>query len=431
MSFASSLSSSERKRARINAYASTWFGSFSEVMMDSSAIIILFITMLEGSETLTMFSTSLSGIAFMFLMIPCASLVNKMGLKRSVSVGCYMGCAGYLIMAAAPFFGMDLAKYVVMFGCFIYCVSRPIYGATWYPLLDNFLCPSERASFFGFMRFSYMMLSGVIFFIIGLMMGAKPPVWLMQLIIGITGLLLLGRKVYVDKFPAADKPCEAYELRKPLSISIKNGPLVGFSIYVCCITAAYCSIVPLTFIYMKKQLFLGDNVIQVISALSIGGSICGFFAYGNLLKLMGMKTLQVIVHAIFIVIPLLMFFCGEGIPGLPYVIASFLFICNFAAACFLCCFSMESLALARPGNKIMAIAFSSTYSNIGTACGRIGTSLLLGSGMLVSSWSARNMSFCKFQSLFIIYSALALFFLILLICIPSVVPKHEDYYEPI
>ena len=430
MSFASNLSPAERKRARIHAYASAWFGCISEVMLDSSAIIILFITMLGGSETLTMFSTSLSGITCMFMMIPCASLVDKMGLKRSVTIACYMGCAGYFLMAAAPFFGLHLAKYIVIGGCFIYCVSRPVYGATWYPLLDKFLLPADRASFFGFMRFSYMIMTGIIFFVAGILMGTKPPVWLMQLFIAAAGLCILGRKFYIDKFPIDAQSAPSYDFKKALSISVKNGPLIGFSVYVCCLTIANCSIIPLTFIYLKKQFCLGDNIIQMISAISIGGTICGYLVFGKLLKITGMKRLQIATHIAYIIIPLLLFFCGENIKGHVYIIAALLFIGNFWMSCFFCAYSTEMLALAHPRNKTMAAAFCQTYYYIGTACGRIGTSIMLGSGMLVPIWSKWNITFCKFQSLFLIYSGVAFFFLILLFCIPSIVPTHEDYYEP-
>ena len=50
MTFAETLTERERRRGRILAYASTWFGCISEVMMDSSAIIIIYITLLNGTS---------------------------------------------------------------------------------------------------------------------------------------------------------------------------------------------------------------------------------------------------------------------------------------------------------------------------------------------------------------------------------------------
>lgn len=430
MSFAGNLSAKERRQARINAYASTWFGCIAEVMMDSSAIIILFITMLDGSETMTMLSTSISAIASMFLVIPCAGLADKVGLKRSVTLSCLMGCIGYFLMAAAPFFGNVSAKYIVILGCLIYAVSRPVYASTWYVFLDNFLLSSERGAFFGFMRFSYMIISGLLFFIAGLAMGKNPPVWLMQIFLCVAGLCLMGRKYYMDRLPVDPAPQPVYDIGKALSISIKNSSLIGFAVYVCCLGATFCSITPLTFIYLKKELCAGDNIIQIISSISISGMIIGYFLYGKLLKLMGMKHMQLMIHALYVAIPLLLFFCGKEVPGHIAIITVLLFISGFVSACFSCSYSTELLALARPGNKIMATAFGQMYSSFGTAFGRMFTSIVLGSGILAPVWTKWDITFSKFQSFFMIYAVLAFFTLILLIGLPSINQEREDYYEP-
>ena len=58
--FADTLTSQQRKRARIYAYFSTYTGCISEVMLDSSAIIIVYMSMLDTSNTSIMLSTSFS-----------------------------------------------------------------------------------------------------------------------------------------------------------------------------------------------------------------------------------------------------------------------------------------------------------------------------------------------------------------------------------
>ena len=78
----------------------------------------------------------------------------------------------------------------------------------------------------------------------------------------------------------------------------------------------------------------------------------------------------------------------------------------------------------------MAMAFCQTYQQLGMGSGRVITSFLLGSGMLATQWNWRGLSVCNYQTLFLIEAFFGLFCLIMLFCIPSVVPKHEDYYEP-
>ena len=103
--FAETLTPQQRKRARIYAYFACYFGCISEVMLDSSAIIILYISMLGGSDMLVMLSTSFSGIFSMLLLIPFAALLSKIGMQRAFTTACIIGCGGFLLMAAAPLFG--------------------------------------------------------------------------------------------------------------------------------------------------------------------------------------------------------------------------------------------------------------------------------------------------------------------------------------
>ena len=56
--FAETLTDRERRRGRIHAYFACYFGCISEVMLDSSAIIILYVGMLGGSAMTAIPATS-------------------------------------------------------------------------------------------------------------------------------------------------------------------------------------------------------------------------------------------------------------------------------------------------------------------------------------------------------------------------------------
>ena len=101
--YAESLGADTRKKYRMFAYASTWFGCFTDVVMDNSAIIILYLAMLGGSESMIMLSTSLVGMVSMFLLIPTARIVDKLGAKRVINISCYIAMASYLMMASGAF----------------------------------------------------------------------------------------------------------------------------------------------------------------------------------------------------------------------------------------------------------------------------------------------------------------------------------------
>lgn len=427
---AEKLSCRDRRKFRLYAYASTWFGCFADIMPESTAVIILYLAMLGASNTTIMLSTGISGIVSMFLLIPASCLVDKLGPRKVVNISCILTCVSYLGMSAAPFFGEAAAQYVVLACCVSFCVSKPLWTAAWYPILSDILTPSERGDFLGFMRFSYYILSGVVFFLLGVAMGKKPPVWLLQLAVGVTGILALGRSFFISKIEIAPRELGKYDLKKAFFTSVRNTRLVGFAVYVAFLSLAFSAILPLTLIYLKNGLKYGDNLVQILSSAGICGSICGFFFYGKIVRRIGLRSLEVCIHIAYILIPLGLFFCGENISSPLLSIGGLLFAGNFAFACFSCAVSQEILALARPGNITMANAFTQTYQMMGTACGRSAASLLLGNGLLASTWTFQDFSISRYQTIFLLCSGLALFCVTLFLFLPSAVSKHEDYYNP-
>ncbi len=430
MSFADNLGEPGRKRARLYAYGACLFGCISEVMLDTSAIIILFIQMLGGNDMVMMAVNSFSGLLSMLCMIPCVMVISRIGLKVAVRYACFTGCTGFVLMATAPFFG-SFSCVVAVAGCFIYCLQRSLYGAAWYPLLDTFLRPEDRGKFFGSLRFMYYTFTGVLFFLIGLVMGKNPPVWLMQGVIGITGILLLGRYYCIAKFPDdPDAVRENSNFREAMRTAICNGPLTAYSVYLCLFTMSITSIVPLTFIYLSKYVGMEPGQIQMISAFSMLGSISGFFFYNRLLRRFGIKKLELAVHIFYIIAGFTMFALNCRMPGFTYVVAGLLCMLAFSGSIFGCNNSGEMLALARPGNKTMATSFVQTYGAFGGFAGRGGVSLVLGATMLAPVWHLGEMEISRYQTIFLFSAVLCAVVLLLTPTLPSVVPKHDDYYEP-
>lgn len=430
MTYPETLSPQERKKYRLYAYAATWCGCFAEVMMESSAILILFMTLLGSSSTMKMLSTSMNGIVSMLLMFFAAGLADRFGAKKAISLAVCIELSSCLLIASAPFWGAHLATMIVLIGCFIFCISRPIWTASWYVVMGDILLPEERGPFLGFMRFTYYTITGVSFYVIGLLMGEKAPLWLPQSVIALTGILAIGRSYFINKIKLAPQQTQGFQIRKALAVSIKNGRLVGFSIYVFMMYLAFAPVLPLATIYLKDHLHYGDNLVQTLATAGIGGSICGFLLYGKILKFIGMRALQIMTHCLYISIPLFLAICGEKTPGLVTCLGVLIFLGSFAVACFGCIVSQETLALSKPGNVAMSSAFCQTYVMMGTAAGRLGMSIILGSSVLSLTWTRWGVTFCHFQSLFFLCAGIALFGLVLMPSLPSLVPENDNWYKP-
>lgn len=428
--FAAQFSDSERRRHRFYAYASTWFYSFSTTMLDSSAILILYITMLRGSATVAMISTSLTALAAIFLSIPSAVIADRIGVRKTYTIACYLGCAGFLAMAAAPVLGSPRDLYMVLAGCFTYCVSRTFYGVTWYPLLDNVLMPAERSAFFGKMRFLYLLLTTVGFFLLSLVLGKHPPLWAMQVVIAVVGLLVMGQKLCLDRMPVNAQERCGLDWKKALGISIRNLQLTGWAVYVCCLGMASASLLPMTLIYLKREVQASADIVQWVSVAYMVGLILGALLSVRLLRRYGVRLIQPLGHLFYIAVGFVMFLISPNLPGFFYVTGAVMFLLGFWMSNSLCCYSMELLALARPGNKIMATAYLGTYQAIGGAVGRFAASMLIGAGVLAPYWTKWGLRFSSYQTIFLMFTVLQVFFLLLLALVPSIVPDHDDYYVP-
>lgn len=308
--FVYSLNDKERKRYQLYALFSTFFGCFSDVMVDSSAILILYFAMLGADKSTVMSSTGYVAIASMLLMIPASGLVNKLGAKSVVAISSVIGMSSCLLMAAAPFFGREWACNIALVGCFAYSISKATWPVAWYVVLGNILLPSERGNFLGFMRFSYYILTGVVFWAVGYAMGSNPPEWFLQAVISVIGVMILGRTLFISMIKLPEEKTKTLELGKSFKSVIKNYALIGFSVYVCFICLAFAAVLPLTLIYMKEGLAMGDGLVQEISAFGIGGLVFGYFVYGRLVRLAGIRNVQLLVHAIYIATPLGLFFCS-------------------------------------------------------------------------------------------------------------------------
>ena len=445
MTFAQSLSPDERRRASRLAICSALWGCIPEMAIDTGAIIVVYIAMLGGGDATKMLATGLTPVAMVFFCLIFSDVCDRFGLRRGVTVSCSTAFLAFVLMAAAPLAGgARLACFLA--ACLLYCLTRPLYVTSWYPIIDNFLRPEDRARFFSRMRFGYSTLNAVLMLAIGKLMSLlheNPPLWALQTIILLCGFGNLGRMYFLKRVPIAPElsnpPLRAalhatgqkYSLREGLRVSFRNGPLVGFCIYFCLYNVVACSFIPLSVVYMKSEAFNAPpSAIMSVAAVSLAGSLIGFLFSSRILRAIGTRGSILVGHAAAGLLPAALFLCAPDNPHRLAIIGAAQFLAACAAALMMVVNSMESLALARPGNKTVALAVCQVFCNVGSAVGRFGATAVLACGILAPSWSFGSLSVTRFQSLFLVDALLMVFFLVLLVLLPAFVPRHEDYYEP-
>ncbi len=445
MTFAQSLSDRQRARSERLAIYSALCGCIPEMTIDTGAIVVVYIAMLGGGDAAKMLATGLTPVAMVFFCLLFSSACDRFGLRRAVSVACSTAFLAFALMAAAPLAGgARLGCFLA--ACLLYCLTRPLHVTSWYPIVDNFLRPEDRASFFARMRFGYSALNACLMFAIGKLlasMGDEPPLWVLQAILLVFGFGNLGRMYFLNRIAIAPEllnpPLRAalhatgqkYSLREGLGVSFRNGPLVGFCIYFCLYNVVACSFIPLSIVYMKSAEFNAPpSAIMSVAALSLAGSLVGYLFSRRILGAIGTRASILACHAAAGLLPAALFLCAPGNPHRIPIIGAAQFLAAFAAALMMVVNSMESLALARPGNKTVALAVCQVFSNIGSAVGRFGVTAVLACGILSPKWVLGTLTVTRFQSIFLVDALLMVFFLVLLVLLPAFIPKHDDYYEP-
>ncbi|MFA7231364.1 MAG: MFS transporter [Victivallaceae bacterium] len=429
MEIAARLTDVQRKKARLDATLSSCFGSLPSVMIQDSAVIILFATILGAGDMLSLTTSSIAGIANCLLLIPAAYLADRWGFKKSIINFQSIAFVMVLLMASSPWFGVG-AKLILLLSISCFSICTTIYVAAWFPLLDGFLLEKDRGHFFGMMRFSWQLVSLLFFFICGLIIGKNPPIWILQIIIAVTAFGLLGRSFYIHKLPALPKDRPKMNFRQGLIEAVGNKPLSGFSVYLCCLYLAASATLPLTFLYLKKYLLVPDNIVVIISSLALSGSITGFLFAGRIIGRLGIKKVLLIVHFSFAIINLCLVFISGGSTLCLTTITLLLVTYSFFMACSSVAVTSEMMALASPDNRAMAMAFCGSFYAAGTAGSRFLSSLIIGSGMLAPHWMLGSIKVSHYQTMYLVYGCAIIFVCMLLVIVPAVFPKGTYRYMP-
>ena len=431
LSFAETLSDRERRHFRSIAIFAAVFGGFATQIIENNSPVVLFLGMLNASDSLAIFSTSLNGIASILLLIPGAALCARWGLRRTYTISSIGGSTAFLAIALAPYFGAA-APYTVIGGTFVIGLSQTIYLATWYPLLDNILKADERSRFFASMRFVYMIFMALVLYALGKFLQSTPEMWLLQTLFLAAAIALWGRKFFMDRIPVSpDMRRESPDIRRSLDQCLRNRPLLGFSLYICFFYIIYASVMPLALIYMKSYLGIAAGTIMILTSVNMVGKITGFFLIGRFAGFLNTRRMIIGTHFLTLITILILMAALPSMKGyLPLIFGIAFFLLGIIYSSIGCISSVEMLALAPAGSKIITMSFCMTAVAIGTAGGTLLSTGLIGCGALAETWYFMGLAVSKFQFIFAAGAAGMCYMLLLLPLVPAIIGRHNDYYRP-
>ncbi|MDD5727033.1 MAG: MFS transporter [Victivallales bacterium] len=423
----------ERERAaERDSILSACTGAMGDVTLTDSAIIILYAAMLGASDMFSMVTTALMPLFNGICIIPMAWIAARFGNQWLIMRIGVLSLLAYFLIAAAPFFGAAAVP-MLIFMLILFAFFHTGYVAGWFPMLDSFLSQERRHAYLGKMRFWWQFSSTVFIFGVGMCIGKNPPLWHLQLVLLIAAVIFSGRLFFIGRIPVfKTEKQETYSFRKGLAMALANKPLAGYSVYLFVLNLAAYGTIPLMTLYLKRYLHAPDNIIVIISAVTLGGMLLGSLCAGKIIEKFGIKRAFLGIHLAYALVNISLFFIGKDTfhPNLTYALITFLLLVySFTFANANIASTGEMMALATPGNKVMAMAFCGTFYYGGSGLSRLVTSLVLGCGLLAPEWHIGNVKFCHYQTIFLIYSVAIVFAAMLLVVVPAIFPKGEYFYR--
>ncbi len=406
-----------RRKAETYATISSCCGMVGEVSLTDSAVIILFAAMLGAGDTLTMITTSILPLLNGVCIIPMAALAARNGVKRQILIANGAAALAYFAAVASPFFGAwSVGVLIAAILCFSFSLTGYIAG--WFPLLDSFLVPEHRTAFFSRMRFSHQLCATVFLLAVGLVIGKAPSLETLQAVLLAAGVIFIGRGLLIAGIPVfRPEHREGCGFREGLALAAANKPLIGFSTYLFALNLACFGTIPLMILALKNRLAAPDNIIVLISAVTLCGMLAGYLCAKRIFQFLGLKYFLIACQLLFLTVTMLLFFFNRGSLLNYALIAALLFFHSVGIASVSVVSSAEMMALARPGNKVMAMAVSGAYSSSGSGLSRLLSSLLLGCGLIAPEWQLAGITVSRYQSLLLIYIFALLFAAALLLLV--------------
>lgn len=412
-------------KSEFNATLSSCCGVLGEITLTDSAVIILLAGMLGAGDMFSLMTTSLLPLLNGVCVIPMAFIAAITGERRLLNYACVSASGAYFLAVSAPFFG-DAAAGVLLVSILIFsfCVTGFIAG--WFPLLDTFLVPERRAPFLSRMRFCHQLAAALFLFTVSAVIGRSPSVGALQLVLLAGAVIFTGRLFFITRIPDFSRE----EVTRPrltsgMTAVIGNRALTGFSIYMLALNLAAYGTIPLTMLYMKRHLGMPDNVIILISAVTLGGMLLGYLLGGRILMRLGVKRMLLVLHLSFAVTNALLFLISSSDALSRVLIASLLFIYSFSVAASSIVSSCEMMGLSDARHKTISLAFGGAFYYGGSGLSRLLTSLLIGSGILAPEWCLGTLRICHYQTMYLFYAAAVVFAALFLLMVPAVFPKEE------
>jgi len=388
------------RKAMNFAIVSACFGAVSQIVFRESSIIILYASKMGAGRFLALFSTSIQLLCICVFIVPVSYIMEHTGIKKLVLPAIVMTLVGVLIVAAAGFFSKG-AQALLVTGLLIFAVSLAVYVAGWFPLLKGVVPDRFTSRFFGRLRMSWQAVVTLFLVCSLFFIGNNASVRTLQVVIGATGFLILGRLLLVMKIPEAPLLENVPGFLQSLKELLRSRRLIQFGVFIFLFSLFSDSSIPVAYLFAKQDLLVSDNFSVLLSVFVNIGSIAGFALGGIIFHKIGTQAVLFLSGFIIAALNAALLFVRDFNPvsSLLFIVIITLYAMILAAVFVGISAKMLSLAAGRIVNISLAAGYA--FQTAGKGLSRIGSGFLLDSGILPESWYFGGTGFSDYHGFFV------------------------------
>jgi MFS family permease len=279
-------------------YCGQAFGAVLTQLLSASAVGVLFIKHLGGSDFQAMLLVSLFSLP-RILQVPVSLLVRPSRGKHFMLTCWMLNGVAVGVAIAATF--LPVAPPIKVFLVLLFISTGALLqmsGLTfWFPLLHDVVPSRMRGRFFGRMRTIWGATSFAAIVLTGLFLGSDPQPWRFQVVLGIALGLYLARNLFIARVPepqthADDNYSNWKEYVRQI---LSRREVVVFCVYFSLLTFAAGFLNTPLVLYMRHMGFaVRDNVI--VFSFNVLGRLLSLFIAGVLADRIGTRRVFLMAH---------------------------------------------------------------------------------------------------------------------------------------
>ncbi|MBN1900359.1 MFS transporter [Candidatus Sumerlaeota bacterium] len=303
--------------------------SFSIIL---GAPIVLFTTWLGGGSKSVGIVTSIMPF-LTILQIPSTIYIGKLGYRRAMLAGWSTRTFVILGFVFLPFLkGRWSTASLIAFLClclFAWSFLRGMANASWLPWIRALVPDEKRGRFFAAESRYIQLMSLVILFLSGVILGSQPDKWRFSLLFLISFLFGMTSVIFLSRIPSKEVPQEEKHIPSPLKTirqALQFKKFKRFLLYALVFTVANGGFDAFTVLFLKRESHFSERRILWLTACSSGGMILVLFFIGKFLDRWGSKPIMKICMSLMVSYQIVWFFMAQRFLAGNYIFLVFLYL---------------------------------------------------------------------------------------------------------